>query len=119
MSTVLGYVKWPVPSWLLWVFLMKVFSSLKYILDYCNLDSMYFLKKILLTSTLIMPKIINRLVPLCPHRTWRERSRQLCYGRTYNFMALICNCALAESKVQLLVHINHINVTDLQFAVIF
>lgn len=45
MSTVLGYVKWPVPSWLLWVFLMKVFSSLRYILDYCNLDSMYFLKK--------------------------------------------------------------------------
>lgn len=44
VSTVLGYTKWPVLSWWLWVFLMKLFSSLKCILDYCNLDSMYFLK---------------------------------------------------------------------------
>lgn len=44
MPAVLGYVKRPVLSWLLWAFLMKVFSSLKYILDYCNLDSVYFLK---------------------------------------------------------------------------
>lgn len=42
MSTVLGYMKWLVLSWLLWVFLMKVFSSVKYILDY--LDSIYFSK---------------------------------------------------------------------------